>query len=159
MRRQKLINCLRRIGSSESGYVLGLIMIFFVVFTIMGLGFIKMSRHERVHAFNDYYKEKAYYNAQAGIHKGIWLASKVSAAAASFSDATVTVTYDSANAKIKAVGISGSVQDSIQATLNSTAGEQVRHRLLLVVRNPSSLTSQESKRKTLIESWGYTVTL
>jgi hypothetical protein len=95
-------------------------MIFFVVFTIMGLGFIKMGSNERVHALNDYRKEKAYYYAHHGIHKGLWLANKVSAAAATFSNDTVSVVFDSVGLVMTANGIVGAVQDSIKVTLQSS---------------------------------------
>ncbi len=44
------------------------------------------------------------------------------------------------------------------AFASSAAAAEVTD-LLMVVRNPSSLTSGESARKALLESWGYTVTL
>jgi len=101
----------------ENGYILGLVMIFFVVFSIMGLAFIKMAGHERLHSFNYYNRVKAYHHASAGIYKSLWLLNKVSAAAGSFSDATVTVVYDSENLEIVATGKSGNIEKTIKVTL------------------------------------------
>ena len=78
-----------KIVENQNGYILGLVMVFFVVFSIMGLSFIKMGSHERIHAFKDYHKEKAYYNAHSGIHKGLWRVNKISNAAGTVSIRTV----------------------------------------------------------------------
>jgi len=101
------------------GYILGMVMVFFVVFSIMGLTFIKMGTFEGIAGSNNYDKVKAFYNAQAGIHRGLWLANKVSKAAATFSDATVSVVYDSVNHKMTAASQSGSITDSILVTTSS----------------------------------------
>ena len=97
-------------------------MIFFVVFSMMGLAFVKMASHESVQATYSYDRVRAFYNAEAGIHRGLWLANKVSTAAATFSDATVSVVFDSAGLKLTATGIAGSILDSIRVTLNSSGG-------------------------------------
>ncbi len=101
----------------ERGYVLGLVMVFFVVFTILGLAFIKMQGFERLHVFNYDQKTSAFYRAEGGIYKGMWLLNTVSKAAATFSDATVTVVYDSVNKEMKATGIAGSTLDSIKVSV------------------------------------------
>jgi len=103
----------------QRGYILGLVMVFFVVFSIMGLTFMEMGKFESIAGSNNYDKLKALYNAEAGIHKGLWLANKVSKAAATFSDATVSVVYDSVNHKMTATGQSGSITDSIRVTTSS----------------------------------------
>lgn len=106
-----------RIVNDESGYVLGLVMIFFVVFTILGLAFIKMQGFERLHVFNYDQKSQAFYYADGGIHKGVWLLNTVSKAAATFSDATVTVVYDSVTMEFVSTGISGGALDSIKVSV------------------------------------------
>ena len=145
----------------QRGYILGLVMVFFVVFSIIGLSFIKMGSNERIHAFKDYHKEKAYYYAHSGIHKGLWRVSKISNAAGTFSDATVNVVYDSVSLTMTATGTSGNVQDSIRVTLRSTGGSGGGggSDLLFVVPNAASLSAQDVARKTLMESWGYNITL
>ena len=105
-------------SKDQSGFILGLVMVFFVVFTIMGLGFMEMSFHERVRSLTNYDKMRAFYAAQAGIHRGIWLAWKVSKAEATYSEPTVSVVYDSVNQVITATGLAGSVSDSIRVSLN-----------------------------------------
>ena len=111
-----------KIFKNQNGYILGMVMVFFVVFTILGLGFIKMSGFEKLAVSRQYHKTRAFYHADGGIHKGIWLLNNVSKAAATFSDATVSVTYDSVNLIMKATGSSGGRQDSLKVTLQASGG-------------------------------------
>lgn len=106
-----------KIIEDQHGFILGLVLIFFLIFTILGLTFIEMSRSERVQVFNYYEKIKAYYYAEGGIQKALWLLNQVSAAQATFTDATVSVIYDANNLKLTATGQSGNAQKSIQVTL------------------------------------------
>lgn len=109
-------------GIQEDGYILGMVMVFFVVFTILGLAFLKMSGFEKLAVSRQYHKTRAFYHADGGIHKGIWLLNNVSKAAATFSDATVSVSYDSVNLIMKAIGSSGGRQDSLKVTLQASGG-------------------------------------
>ncbi len=111
--------------AEQRGYILGLVMVFFLVFTIMGLAFIKMGSFESIHAVGHYQKLKAFYYAEEGIYKGLWLANKVSGLAATYSDANVSVTYDSVTLVMRAVGTAGDVQDSIKVTLEGTSAWQI----------------------------------
>jgi len=108
---------LHKTASDERGYVLGMVMIFFIVFTILGLSFIKMAGFERLHASNYYMKTKAFYRAEAGIYKGLWRLNRISAAAASFADSTVTVVFDSTLEEMIAVGTAGRFLDSIRVSI------------------------------------------
>jgi len=63
---------------------------------------------------------KAFYNSENGIYKGLYLLNKVSKAAATFSNDSVIVAFDSTNLTITAEGISGSVHDSIKVYLQAT---------------------------------------
>jgi len=98
----------------ETGYVLGLVMIFFVIFSIIGLSFVKMGGFEQLHTVNYYMKTKAFYQAEAGLNKGMWLLNHVSKAAATFTDSTFSVIYDSTKNEMLSIGTAGSFQDSIQ---------------------------------------------
>lgn len=111
----RLDNC--KIIEDQCGYILGLVMIFFVVFTMLGLAFIKMGGFERLHVSKYHHRTRAFYLADGGIHKGMWLLNNVSKVAATFSNDSVNVTYDSLNLIMKSVGISGGVQDSIKAVI------------------------------------------
>ena len=114
-----------KIVAEQRGYILGLVMVFFVVFTIMGLAFIKMGSFESIHVVGHYQKLKAFYYAEEGIYKGLWLANKVSGLAATYSDANVSVTYDSVTLVMRAVGTAGDAQDSIKVTLEGTSTWQI----------------------------------
>ncbi len=109
-------------ATNEQGYVLGLVMVFFIIFSLMGLAIVKMGSHESVQAVNQYDRVRAFFNAEAGIHEGLWRINKVSNAAGTFADATVTVVYDSVGLVLTATGSAGSIQDSIRVTLNTTGG-------------------------------------
>ncbi len=108
-----------KIVAEQRGYILGLVMIFFVVFSIMGLGFIHMGGLERLQTSKYSQKEKAFYHAAGGIHKGLWLVNKVSNLAATYSDATVSVVYDSVGFILTATGQAGGAQKTIRATLTN----------------------------------------
>jgi len=111
---------IHKVLKEQNGYILGLVMIFFVVFTLLGLAFLRMAGDERIHVHNYQDHLKAFYNAENGIYKGLWLLNKVSKAAATFSNDSVNVTFDSANLTMTAEGISGSVRDSIKIYLQAT---------------------------------------
>ncbi len=91
-------------------------MIFFLVFTLLGLAFLRMAGDERIHVHNYQDHLKAFYNAENGIYKGLYLLNKVSKAAATFSNDSVIVAFDSTNLIMTAEGISGTVHDSIKVT-------------------------------------------
>ena len=111
---------IHKILKEQNGYILGLVMIFFVVFTLLGLAFLRMAGDERIHVHNYQDHLKAFYNAENGIYKGLWLLNKVSKAAATFSNDSVDVSFDSTNLTMTAEGISGSVRDSIKIYLQAT---------------------------------------
>jgi Tfp pilus assembly protein PilX len=111
---------IHKVLKEQNGYILGLVMIFFLVFTLLGLAFLRMAGDERIHVHNYQDHLKAFYNAEHGIYKGLYLLNKVSKAAATFSNDSVIVAYDSTNLTITAEGISGSVHDSIKVYLQAT---------------------------------------
>ncbi len=99
-----------------------MVMVFFLVFSILGMAFIKVGRFERVHAFNHYQKSQAYYHAAGGIHKGLWRLNKVHVDSATFSESTVSVVYDSSNLTLTAAGRAGTLTDTIKVYLASGTG-------------------------------------
>ena len=111
---------IQKILKEQNGYILGMVMIFFLVFTLLGLAFLRMAGDERIHVHNYQDHLKAFYNAEKGIYKGLYLLNKVSKAAATFSNDSVIVAYDSTNLTMTAEGISGSVRDSIKVYLQAT---------------------------------------
>ena len=111
---------IHKVLKEQNGYILGLVMIFFFVFTLLGLAFLRMAGDERIHVHKYQDHLKAFYNAENGIYKGLWLLNKVSKAAATFSNDSVIVAYDSTNLTMTAEGISGSVRDSIKVYLQAT---------------------------------------
>lgn len=103
--------------TEQSGFILGLVLIFFLIFTILGYGLIEMAGHESIQVVKYYNRMQAFYNAEAGIHKSLWLLNCVSAKSASFSDGTVKVTYHSSKKKIISQGIAGKTNYSIEVLL------------------------------------------
>lgn len=110
-----------KIITEQHGYILGLVLVFFIIFTIMGLAFINMGSFERVQTFNYYEKLKAFYHAGGGIHKALWLINRVSAEQGTFTDSTVNVVYDSINQIITAIGQADNFQKTIQVTLGTSS--------------------------------------
>ncbi len=111
---------IHKVLKEQNGYILGMVMIFFVVFTLLGLAFLRTAGDERIHVHNYQDHLKAFYNAENGIYKGLYLLNIVSKAAATFSNDSVIVAYDSTNLTMTAEGISGSVRDSIKVYLQAT---------------------------------------
>ncbi len=143
-------------GMDEKGYVLGLVMVFFIIFSLMGLAFVKMGSHESIQAFNDYQRTRAFYYAEAGIHEGVWRVNHISNAAGTFSNSTVSVVFDSVSMVLTATGTAGSFQDSVRAIVQR-ASSNVNCSVLFVVVDTSGLSTEESNIKTLLESWGHDV--
>jgi len=113
---------IHKVLKEQNGYILGLVMIFFFVFTLLGLAFLRMAGDERIHVHNYQDHLKAFYNAENGIYKGLWLLNKVSKAAVTFSNDSVIVAFDSTTLIMIAEGISGSVHDSIRVYLEVHQG-------------------------------------
>ncbi len=111
---------IHKVLKEQNGYILGMVMIFFFVFTLLGLAFLRMAGDERIHVHNYQDHLKAFYNAENGIYKGLWLLNKVSKAAVEFSNDSVIVAFDSTNLTMTSEGISGSVRDSIKVYLQAT---------------------------------------
>ena len=110
---------IHKVLKEQNGYILGLVMIFFFVFTLLGLAFLRMAGDERIHVHKYQDHLKAFYNAENGIYKGLYLLNKVSKAAATFSNDSVIVAYDSTNLTMTAQGISGTVHDSVKVYLQA----------------------------------------
>jgi len=102
---------------SEDGFVVGIVMIFFLVFTTIGLSALKTGGFEKLHAARYYHKSKAFYRAEAGLHIAIFRLNHVSPAAAAFSNERMHVYFDSSASRLTAVGFSGSVTDTLFLTV------------------------------------------
>ncbi len=106
-----------RSHTDQRGYILGVVLIFFLVFTLLGLAFIRMADLEGISALKHAHKSRAYYYAAAGIHKGLWRLNSIGKAAASFSDSMATVVFDSTSNTLTATSSVGAVSQAIRATL------------------------------------------
>ncbi|KAA3657641.1 MAG: hypothetical protein DWQ10_12865 [Calditrichaeota bacterium] len=104
-------------NNTEDGYVLGLVLVFFLIFSMIGLTLLKMAGDESVFAANYYHKVKAFYLAEQGIQRGVWLVNNVSSDAATYSNENVDVKFDENELTLTATGYSGQVQKTIRATL------------------------------------------
>ncbi len=110
----------------ESGYILGVVLIFFLVFSLLGMAFIRMADSEGGAVVRDVNASRAYYFAAGGIHKGLWRLNAIGAAAASFSDSSVTVAFDSLAQTMTATGSAGQAQKSIRVTLEKNGTWQIK---------------------------------
>ncbi len=103
---------------NQQGTILGLVLIFFAIFTMLGLTMISIGGFELLNTSKHANKIKAFYNAEAGIHKALWRLNKVSAAAATYSDASVKVNYNAGLKQITAVGSAKGALKTIIVTLD-----------------------------------------
>lgn len=105
---------------NETGSVLGLVLIYFVIFTILGMAFINIGGFEMMSTSRYYDRVRALYRAESGVHKSVWRLNKVAASSASFSDSTVSVVYKPARKQLTAVGKAGNVRKTVLVTLTNT---------------------------------------
>jgi Tfp pilus assembly protein PilX len=111
----------KKLLQDESGYILGLVMVFFVVFSMLGLAIMQTGWHERLHGLKNSQRAQAFAYAEGGIYEGLWRLNKASKAAATFSDAHVSVTYDSVGLVMISSCTVGSVSKTIQVTVKAPA--------------------------------------
>ncbi|MCA9735004.1 MAG: hypothetical protein H6696_05065 [Deferribacteres bacterium] len=109
--------CIRSNHRKEKGYVLGLVLIFFLIFSIIGLTLIKMAGDEGVFATRYYHSVRAFYNAEKGVQRGLWLVNNVSNSAATYTIENCSVDYDSTTKIMTSTGTSGQMEKIIQVTL------------------------------------------
>lgn len=112
--RNRLLKKTPRILQEQDGFTLGLVLVFFLIFTIIGYSYIQLSALEGFHVINYYEKVKAFYYAESGINKGLWLLNQVSIEQVTFSDSTVSVVYDTTNKAMVATGMAGNANYSIR---------------------------------------------
>lgn len=108
---------LKWIGEDESGYIMQLVMIFFFILTILGIGILHMASQEGIQTIRQEKRIKAFYQAQGGMNKAIWRINHVGNWAGTFNTADHSVSFDSTTNKLTATGYSGNVGRSIEVYL------------------------------------------
>lgn len=108
---------LNKIRAEQAGFILGLVLVFFAIFTIIGVAFIQLSGDERIETRKHYQRIKAFYLAEGGIQRTLWVMNRVSPAKASYSNDSVSVVYDAAKKIITATGQAGSAKRVVRVML------------------------------------------
>lgn len=103
----------------ESGFVLGLVLIFFLIFTIIGFAFIGLARHEQLQVRKHYARLRAQYFAEGGLHRALWRLNRLSANQVAFSDDNLTVVFDREANQITATGKFGNARFRIKISVES----------------------------------------
>ncbi|MEA3499634.1 MAG: pilus assembly PilX N-terminal domain-containing protein [Candidatus Marinimicrobia bacterium] len=106
-----------KIIKSENGSVLGMVLIFFLVMTIIGVAFLTMASQEASLFEKQLDKTKAFRIAESGINIALWRINSGPDLYGSFSNDSLSVTYDSTAMILSSTGISGSHQQTISVNL------------------------------------------
>ncbi|MBC8489337.1 MAG: pilus assembly PilX N-terminal domain-containing protein [Bacteroidetes bacterium] len=90
--------------ASEEGSILGLVLIFFLISTIIGISFLGLASNEAKLTEQRVNRIKAFYSAEGGLRKAVWRVNHGSPASVAFSNSTVSVEYDSSTLTISSSG-------------------------------------------------------
>ena len=102
---------------SENGSVLGMVLIFFLVMTIIGIALLTMASQEAVLFEKQLDKAKAFRMAESGIDIALWRINSGSNYLGTFSNDSISVTYDSTSMVLNSTGTSGSHQQTLSVNL------------------------------------------
>ena len=102
---------------SENGSVLGMVLIFYLVMNIIGVAFLTMASQESVLFEKELDRAKAFRMAESGINIALWRINSGPDLYGSFSNDSLSVTYDSTSMILNSTGISGSHQQTLLVNL------------------------------------------
>ncbi len=120
----------KKIIKSENGSILGMVLIFFLVMTIIGTAILTMASQEAVLFEKQLDQAEAFRMAESGIDIAMWRINNGSNDLGTFSNDSISVTYDSTSMVLNSTGISGSHQQTLSVNLyednpfNHTVGYQ-----------------------------------
>jgi hypothetical protein len=92
---------------SDDGAILGMIMVFFLVITIIGSSLLSLASHEIMLSRREIQKTQAYYNAESGLNIAIWRINQGIDGGAAFTSDTISAEIDTINLRLTATGNSG----------------------------------------------------
>lgn len=107
----------RNIIKSEDGSILGMVMIFFLVLTIIGTAFLSMAAQEGKLSMRNVQRTQALASAESGINIGLWRLNHGPDSQGTFSNGSMSVTYDSVAQILTSTGTSVSVSKTVSVEL------------------------------------------
>jgi len=107
----------RNIIKSEDGSILGMVMIFFLILTIIGTAFLSMAAQEGKLSTRSVQRTRALASAESGINIGLWRLNHGPDSQGTFSNSSMSVTYDSVAQILTSTGTSVSVSKTVSVEL------------------------------------------
>ncbi|MCK4716001.1 MAG: pilus assembly PilX N-terminal domain-containing protein [Candidatus Marinimicrobia bacterium] len=107
----------RNIIKSEDGSILGMVMIFFLVLTIIGTAFLSMAAQEGKLSTRSVQRTQALASAECGINIGLWRINRGPDSQGTFSNGSMSVTYDSLAMVLTSTGTSVSASKTVSVEL------------------------------------------
>lgn len=102
---------------SEEGSILGMVLIFFVILTIVGTAFLSMASQEVMLSRRWVLRVQAMGLAEGGINIGLWRINHGPDLCGTFSNSFMSVTYDSLSMTLTSNGTSGNVSKTVSVEL------------------------------------------
>ncbi|MCK4641466.1 MAG: pilus assembly PilX N-terminal domain-containing protein [Candidatus Marinimicrobia bacterium] len=107
----------KNIIKSEDGSILGMVLIFFLVLTIIGTAFLSMASQEGKLSIRSVQRTQALTSAESGINIGLWRLNHGPDSQGTFSTGSMSVTYDSVARILTSTGTSVSVSKTVSVEL------------------------------------------
>ncbi|MFA4839333.1 MAG: pilus assembly PilX N-terminal domain-containing protein [Candidatus Neomarinimicrobiota bacterium] len=102
---------------SEDGSILGMVLVFFLILTIVGTAFLTLASQESMLSAKQYHRTRAFYRAESGLNIALWRINHGADGFGTFSTDTVTVEFDTVTNILRATGTSGSAERTLQVNL------------------------------------------
>ena len=107
----------KNIIKSEDGSILGMVMIFFLILTIIGTAFLSMAAQEGKLSIQNVQRTQALASAESGINIGLWRLNHGPDSQGTFSNGSMSVTYDSVAQILTSTGTSATVSKTVSVEL------------------------------------------
>jgi len=111
------MSAFRNFIKSENGSILGMVMIFFLVLTIIGTAFLSMAAQEGKLSTRSVQRTQALASAECGINIGLWRINRGPDSQGTFSNGSMSVTYDSLAMVLTSTGTSVSASKTVSVEL------------------------------------------
>ncbi|MFA4907179.1 MAG: pilus assembly PilX N-terminal domain-containing protein [archaeon] len=102
---------------SEDGSILGMVLVFFLILTIVGTAFLTLASQESMLSAKQYHRTRAFYRAESGLNIALWRINHGADNFGTFSTDTVTVEFDTLTNILSATGTSGTAERTLQVSL------------------------------------------
>ncbi len=111
------MNVFKNIIKSEEGSILGMVLIFFLVMTIIGTAFLSLASQEGKLSIRSVQRTQALASAESGINIGLWKINHGPDSQGTFSNGSMSVTYDSVAQILTSTGTLATVSKTVSVEL------------------------------------------